>query len=513
MQLTSKIILTLSVILFVPQLAAAKTYYTGKSGCSSSGGSSSQPYCTVSQGVKALSAGDTLLVKSGTYAEQVVINKSGTAGNPITIAAAPGATAVIDASNESFDEEGIITISNHNHITLRGLTVKNSPYYCIHITGAKNILVEKVKVDGCYHGGIVFDQGCDTVKALQNDVKGTDKCGEGCGTHEAITFSETTNFVAANNYVHHGIKEGIDAKDGSSNGLIYDNEVANMGQVGIYLNHATNVKIYRNKVHHTGSSAFQVAVGDLAMNTHKTDNNEIYQNEAWGNAYCGIEFWAEGSGTMANNKIYNNVLHNNGHYGIQLSDDSGQAKGNVIRNNIISKNGLGGITGNATSSNTITHNLFFQTGDTAGSNKVTGDPKFTDAANGNFKLGTGSAAIDKGFDMGLPKVGQPDIGAHEHGYTPPKPDAGSTPGQDSGPGPAPDSGSGPQPGSDAGVQPPPNPGPNPNAPADPNDPETPSGEYVLQGGCSVGTSAGAPLAEHLLPLCLILAGLLLLRRR
>ena len=211
---------------------------------------------------------------------------------------------------------------------------------------------------------------------------------------------------------------------------------------------------------------------------------------------------------MANNKIYNNVLHNNGHYGIQLSDDSGQAHGNVIRNNIISKNSLGGITGDATSSNTITHNLFFQTGDTAGSNKVTGDPKFTDAANGNFKLASGSAAIDKGFDMGLPKVGQPDIGAHEHGYTPPKPDAGS--GQDSGSAPQPDSGSGPQPGSDAGAQSPPNPGPNPSSPADP---ETQSGEYVLQGGCSIGAGAAAPLAEHQLPLALILAGLLLIRRR
>ena len=143
------------------------------------------------------------------------------------------------------------------------------------------------------------------------------------------------------------------------------------------------------------------------MNTHKTDNNEIYQNEAWGNAYCGIEFWGEGSGSMANNKIYNNVLHDNGHYGIQLSDDSSQAYGNIVRNNIISQNSLGGITGDATSANTITHNLFFQTGETAGSNKVSGDPMFANAAKGDFSLMPGSAAIDKGFDMGLPKVNKP----------------------------------------------------------------------------------------------------------
>ena len=414
--------------------AHAATYHVGKSGCSNSGpGSKGQPFCTINKGISKLSAGDKLQVGSGVYNEQVKVNVSGSSGKPVVIEAAPGAKPIIDGSGKSHYEEGLINISNRSHVTLRGLTVRKSSYYCMAISGSKYIVVEKMLVDTCYHGGIVFDQYSENVKALNNEVKGTDKCGQSCGTHEAITISQTTNFTVAGNYVHHGIKEGIDAKDESSNGQIYNNTVANMGQVGIYLNHCQQVKIYHNNVHHNGSSGFQISVGDYAMGSKKTINNEIYQNQSWANSYSGMEFWTEDSGDMGSNKIYNNVFHGNAHYGIDLSDDDSYVKKNVIRNNIISSNSMGGISGDATSANTISHNLYYQTGSgTPGANKVTGDPKVVNAAKGDFHLTAGSPAMDKGFDMGLPKKGLPDIGRHEYGLTAPKLDSGPPPPKDTG---------------------------------------------------------------------------------
>jgi len=499
------------VIISGLQQAHAATYYVGKSGCSNSGsGSKSQPFCTVSKGVSKLSAGDTLRIGAGTYKEQVTVSVSGSSGKPVVIEAAPGAKPVIDGSGKSHYEKGLIHISGRSHVTIRGITVRKSSYYCMKISGSKYIVVEKMLIDTCYHGGIVFDQYSDNVKALNNEVKGTDSCGKSCGTHEAITLSQTTNFIVAGNYVHHGVKEGIDAKDGSKNGKIYNNIVANMGQVGIYLNHCQNVKIYHNDVRNNGSSGFQISVGDYAMGSKKTINNEIYQNVVYGNSYSGMEFWTEDSGDMGKNKIYNNVFHNNGHYGIDLSDDKSYVKSNIIRNNIISSNSQGGITGDATGGNTISHNLFYKAGsETAGTNKVTGDPKFVNASGGDFHLKAGSPAIDKGYDMGLPKKGQPDIGRYEYGYTAPKLDSGPPPKKDTGVPPNKDTGVPPK--KDIGV-----PAKDVNTPNQDTKPapgkeagspgkEGAAEEYhPLEGGCGCGVPGGDDASRGMLLLLLLL---------
>lgn len=436
--------LAMGALLLLPLHAAAGTYYVSPSGCSNSGpGSSSHPWCSINSGANKLSAGDTLYVRNGTYKEQVKVNRSGAAGKPIVIAAASGHKPVIEGKSKSLYEAGLIDIYNRKYITLRGITVRNSSYYCIQITGSDNIVVERMVVNGCYHGGLVFDEGCSNVKALHNDIQKTDKCGTDCGTHEAITISDTAGFEVAYNYVHHGIKEGIDAKDGSKNGTVHDNVVAYMGQVGIYLNHCVNVRFYRNNVHHNGSSGFQLAVGDYAMGAHKTDNNQIYQNLSWSNGYNGVEYWAEGSGSINNNKIYNNVFYGNKHYGVQLSDDDSQVKGTVLRNNIIFNNSMGGIVGSAKSGSTMTHNLFHQNSP-SGSSFVTGNPLFVNLSKGDFHLSAGSPAIDKGYDMGLPKKNKPDIGAYEYGYVAPKLDQGPNPKKDQGPNPKKDKGPNPK---------------------------------------------------------------------
>ena len=61
--------------------------------CSDTGtGTQAAPFCTISQGTKkAVLPGDTVHVAPGTYREQVTINASGTATDPITVVGdAPG---------------------------------------------------------------------------------------------------------------------------------------------------------------------------------------------------------------------------------------------------------------------------------------------------------------------------------------------------------------------------------------------------------------------------------------
>jgi hypothetical protein len=422
--MSRSLIPTLSIlgVLCLPSPGRATTYFVGKSGCNDGGGTSAQPLCSVAKGIERLQPGDTLLLQSGSWSEQLRVTRSGTPTQRIVIAAAPGAKPVIDGSGLDLWDEGLISIASCGYVTVRGLTLRKAPYWAMQISTTTGVVIDGNTIESSEHGGIIVDHGSIGTAVINNDVGHTNQCGIGCGIHEAITLSGVASFIVAGNYVHHGAKEGIDAKDASESGQIYSNTVAYMGGVGIYLNHCRFMKIFDNRVHDNGYSGMQLAVGDYATGLAATSDNAIYKNVFWRNGFCGVQFWSDGEGDMGRNKIYNNVMSDNKHYGVQLSDETSQVRDTIVRNNIIVGNGLGGITGAAKSASTISHNLFHRTGETAGSDRVEGDPLFV-AAGTDFHLQPGSPAIDRGFDMGLPRVGKPDIGAFEHGLTT-TPDAG-----------------------------------------------------------------------------------------
>lgn len=87
-----------------PQLVSqAATYYVdGNSAVASDSnpGTEAQPWNRLSRATPLLQPGDTLLIKAGTYRETVILTKSGTAANPITIMAYPGqeGKAIINAA-------------------------------------------------------------------------------------------------------------------------------------------------------------------------------------------------------------------------------------------------------------------------------------------------------------------------------------------------------------------------------------------------------------------------------
>src|SRR6266498_247030 len=127
----------LLVIFFtmVPVLAHGGTYYVAKTGSDSNSCNSAQsqstPKLTINTGIGCLSAGDTLIVKPGIYAE--ILNpdnngmQSGTAGNPITIRSETQYGAVIqpDSSLQSqrFDGVGIVSWRDQSYIVFDGFVV------------------------------------------------------------------------------------------------------------------------------------------------------------------------------------------------------------------------------------------------------------------------------------------------------------------------------------------------------------------------------------------------------
>ncbi|MCC6750132.1 MAG: right-handed parallel beta-helix repeat-containing protein [Deltaproteobacteria bacterium] len=481
--------------------ARAGTFYVGKSGCSDDGpGSSAQPFCALGKAAGKLKPGDTLLVKAGTWGERLVVPVSGAAGQVITIQAETSGAAILDGSSLGFNDQGLLALTGRSYVTIRGLTLRRSPYFAAQVSKSNNIVLDKLLVDTSEHGGIIVDQGSVGVTVSGCEVRNANACGADCAAHEAVSISNASEFIVAGNFVHDGAEEGIDLKDGSKNGQVYGNTVSGMGAVGIYLNHVTGARVYGNRVRANKASGFQISVGDSATGTSRTENNAIYQNVVDANTYNGVEFWSAGSGTMGDNRIYNNVFYQNAHYGVQLSNNTSKVTGTIVRNNIFVGNKQGGIDGSAASTSTISNNLFGGGNGPTGGAPVSGDPGFVNVGQGDFKLLAGSPAIDRGFEMGLPKVGAPDIGAFEFGLssTVPGADAGvlPPPAGDGGPGPGP----GPGPTHDGGGVPA---GDGGGARGDSGAASSGLSRNQLLGGCAVAPVLGSLLVPLALLLLLV----------
>ena len=77
-------------------IADAATYCVGPNGSDGYVGTSSEPWATFSKAMTVLRAGDTLLIKNGTYYQSLDITVSGTQGNPVTIKSENDGQAIID---------------------------------------------------------------------------------------------------------------------------------------------------------------------------------------------------------------------------------------------------------------------------------------------------------------------------------------------------------------------------------------------------------------------------------
>jgi len=80
--------------------ATGVTYYVSTAGNDITGtGSLSKPFKTISCAAKKMVAGDTCVIRGGTYKETVNVSESGTSQSPVTFKCYPGETVLVDGTN------------------------------------------------------------------------------------------------------------------------------------------------------------------------------------------------------------------------------------------------------------------------------------------------------------------------------------------------------------------------------------------------------------------------------
>ena len=209
---------------------------------------------------------------------------------------------------------------------------------------------------------------------------------------------------------------------------IQDNIISNIANIQgdgkcIVLDHSVDktkyycdgVVIRRNILSGVRHSTLEYAAG---IHLSKAKNCKIYNNVCYNNK-SGISL---DLAITTDNFVYNNTLVDND---VGLWFGSGTATGNTVENNIFANNSNCGIHINKYL--IYDYNCFYNngknySGGTPGAHDVNGNPKFKDAANHNYQIMSGSAAIDKGVSiaglnsdiLGNAIQNKIDIGAYEY---------------------------------------------------------------------------------------------------
>ena len=432
----------INIILFIISFSVhANTYYVATNGNDTNIGTETQPWKTIQKAANSIVAGDTVLVKSGTYNERIIIQNSGTLNNYIVFSNYQNDTVSINGNGISWGNSwnGLFDVSDKSYIHIIGFRIMNADYGGIWVENSDHITIESNYTYNTFSSGIgVWNSSYITLKNNEIELACND------GGQECITVSNSANCEIMKNNIHNnGLGtnggEGIDIKEGSHDINVYQNEVHHLNnRLGIYADawdlHTYNINFYQNIVHHCSETGIAVA----SENGGLIENVNIYNNLIYYNKYDGIELgeWSDigftGVKPIKNIKIINNTCYKNGSYsngwayGINI--DNPDAQNIIIRNNICSENNAQIAFQQISSGGVVDHNLFFgnntASGTLYGTDSIIGNPLFADTNIYDFHLLSNSPAIDNGSSIDAPNIdfdstNRPngsgfDIGAYEY---------------------------------------------------------------------------------------------------
>ena len=380
------ILRALGVLLLVlrPGAAAnAATFYVSPTGSDQNAGSQALPFKTLGRGCQSLSAGDTLDVAAGTYAEALTdVIPAGADGAPVTIEAQDPASRPVLAPSRT-DRVVLIGTSqtpNRAWIVLDGLVFDG----------------KRVKLDA-----IKLTSGANHVTIRNGEVRNAPQQGillSGAADHN--TFTHLVVHDNGSSDLHHGIY--VSASDNVIDGCeFYRN--AGWG-VHVYdgssAPHADRNVISNCRSHDNARTGTRGAGIGLYSGT----GNEALNDRVWNNLGGILTDYGATDTRIENNTVWGNRSNDPARVGVYIGAASSNA---LVVNNIVGKNAGQGITSASPGVTQIMNNLTFGNGadgigttgtqTTVAGNLIGVDPLLVDPANADYRLQAGSPAIDAGL--------------------------------------------------------------------------------------------------------------------
>ncbi len=331
--------------------AQAAEYVVAPTGSDTNPGTVTQPFKTISGNVWRLQPGDTMYLRTGTYAETINPIRSGQAGLPITFKAYQNeqpvlanvtgqAIYVYDKDYIVFDGIDIKDINGHwvsiwlsSYVTVRNCTLSNVTanimgFYVIH---SNHITIQDCSMDKVSSNTITQDK--DLIHLENTHYSLLERLTLRRGPHSLIGMQNSTFNIIRNNDLYNEWQKNIGVAAPSSgatlgrnlfeNNRIYSSKPAILqgyqgkGAMGIYLNQKGNI-IRRNQIY--DNSNFGILMdGNNSLGNSSVNFNKIYHNIIVGNGKAegypqsaGVSITDFSSGIqMGDNVFKNNILTDN----------------------------------------------------------------------------------------------------------------------------------------------------------------------------------------------------------
>ena len=403
----------------------AATYYVAPNGNNNNPGTAIQPWATLQKAVDAVAPGDVIIVRAGTYAG-CRIGKSGIANSPITLKADAGARPLINSLASTNRHQSLIEIENFDlrvsYWVIDGFEISGAPRHGVDIRNADYITVQN-----CFS----HNNGSTSVRGdgifLGFSERPTLQFNElSFNSEHGLYHSNSADYpTIRGNRLHHNTNAGIHINGDLSQG--------GDGVISFGL-------IEKNVIWENGAG------GGSGINCDGLSDSIIRNNLLFANRASGISLYAidAAAGASRNQVLHNTIIQAaSGRWclNIPASDGIASPTGNIVKNNIFIHPGTrGSVTTYSASAlqsdyNIVVNRFSQDDGNTfitlsawqaAGQDQhsivSTPETLFVDVANNNYRLKTGSPALNAGTTSNVtedadgvprPQGAAADIGCYE----------------------------------------------------------------------------------------------------
>jgi hypothetical protein len=219
-------------------LSTGLTFYVSTTGSDSNPGTLTAPWRTIQKALNVLQPGQQALVRAGTYTQDLMMSRSGTATAPITVASYPGETVILHAASTSGDTYPVQITGAY--FRLQGMVIENSlgtSAANVYLSGSANhIELTKNEIRYGQDQGVFADNTTSYLQFLGNRVHDNGR-NHVSGQHQSHAFYvEGSHDLFANNLIYnHPYGFGLQIYPANHDTVVVDNTVVASAHSSIVL--------------------------------------------------------------------------------------------------------------------------------------------------------------------------------------------------------------------------------------------------------------------------------------